>query len=122
MAKLKDTPKLTALSQVERRRYERLPLRLSVRLTSERASASCCFTQNISCKGFYCVSPDPFVPGDRLKVELLLDAHNPGCGEKRVLLKCQAQVVRIDSTWLGPGFGIGCRIETYTLQLEEAES
>ena len=120
MTKLNDTNKLRALFLVERRKYERLPLRLPMRFINERASATSCLTENISSKGFYCVSPDPFVPGDRLEVELFLPAHNPGHGEKAVRLKCQVQVVRIDSTRLGPGFGIGCRIEAYTLHLEEA--
>jgi hypothetical protein len=119
MTKLNRTPKLTALSLVERRKYERLPLRLPVRFLNERASANTCFTANISSEGFYCVSPVQYVPGDRLEVELLLPAHNAGRDEKRVRLKCQAQVVHIDPLWPGPGFGIGCRIETYTLRLEE---
>src|SRR5260370_27776915 len=126
MTKLKRTTKQTALLVVERRKYERLPLRLPVRFlnemaSNERASANPCFTVNISSEGFYCVSPDPCVPGDRLEVELLLPAHNAGHDEKRVRLKCQAQVVHIDSMWPSPGFGIGCRIETYALRLEEVE-
>ena len=121
MTKLTDTHKLRALSMIERRKYERLPLRLPVRFINERGSETCCFTENISSEGFYCVSPDPFVPGDLLEVQLLLPAHNPGRDEKRVRLKCQAQVVRIDSTWLGPGFGIGCGLKTCTLHLEAVE-
>jgi len=121
MTKLNDTHKLRALPLIERRRYERLPLHLPVRFINERGSATPCFTENISSEGFYCLSPDPFVAGDRLEVELLLPAHNPGRGDKRVRLRCQAQVVRIDSTWFGPGFGIGCRLETCTLHLEAVE-
>jgi len=116
MTKPNDTYKLRALLLIERRKSERLPLRLPVRFM--RVQANSCFTENISSEGFYCISPDPFMPGDRLDVELSLPAHNPGRCEKRVRLNCQVQVVRIDSTWLGPGFGIGCRIETCTLQLE----
>jgi hypothetical protein len=116
MTKLSDNHRLRALSLIERRKSERLPLRLPVRFM--RVSSNSFFTENISSDGFYCISPDPFMPGDRLEVELLLPAHNPGRCEKRVRLNCQVQVVRIDSTWLGPGFGIGCRIETCTLQLE----
>ena len=122
MTKLNDPLKPAALPLVERRKSERLPLRLPARFMNDRASISPCFTENISSGGFYCVSPDAFVPGDHLEVEFLLPAHNLGRGEKRVRLKCQARVVRIDSTWLGPGFGIGCRIEAYSLHLEEAES
>src|SRR5579862_4195239 len=121
MTKLTDTHKLRALAMIERRKYERLPLRLPVRFINERGSATCCFTENISSEGFYCVSPDPFMPGDLLDVELLLPAHNLDRGEKRVRLVCQALVVRIDSTWLGPGFGIGCRIKASTLYLEAVE-
>jgi len=121
MTKVHDTHKPRALALIERRKYERLPLRLPARFINDRGSATCCFTENISSEGFYCVSPDPFVPGDLLEVELLLPAHNPGRREKRVRLICQAQVVRIDSTWFGPGFGIGCRLERCTLHLEAVE-
>jgi hypothetical protein len=120
MTKLSGTPRLMGLSSVERRKYERLPLRLPIRLSQGTAQISSGVTENISSEGFYCVSPDAFVPGDMLQVVLLLPAHNPGRGEMRACLTCQAQVVRIDPTWLGPGFGIGCRIETYSLRLEEA--
>ena len=122
MTEFKEIHKPKALSLVERRKYKRLPLRLPVRFIGDRVSATSCITENISGQGFYCVSPDPFIPGDRLEVELLLPAHNAGHCEKRVRLKCQAQVVRIDPTWLGRGFGIGCRIETFALNLEEAET
>jgi len=122
ITKLIGTPRVTALSAVERRKYERLPLRLPVRLSRGGASASSGVTENISSQGFYCVFPDPFVLGDQLQVVLLLPAHNLDHGEMRVCLTGQAQVVRIDSTWMGPGFGIGCQFEAYTLRLEKAES
>lgn len=122
MTKLHDTSNLIAPSLAERRRYERLPLRLPVRFIYERATSNSCFTENISSGGFYCIARDPFVAGDRLSVEFLLPAHNPGRNEKRVILRCQVQVVRIDLTWLGAGFGVGFRIEKCTVHLEEAES
>jgi hypothetical protein len=122
MAKLIDTPRGTAVSLMERRRYERLPLRLPVRLSRSGVMVSAGVTENVSSQGFYCVSPDPFVLGDRLQAVLLLPAHNLNQSEMRVCLTCQAHVVRLDSTWLGPGFGIGCRIETYSLSLERIES
>jgi PilZ domain len=121
MTKLKDIHKLRALPLIDRRKYERLPLRLPVRFIHERGSVTSCFTENISSDGFYCVSPDPFVPGDLLAVELLLPAHNLDRGEKRVRLVCQALVVRIDSTWLGPGFGVGFGLKTCALHLEAVE-
>jgi hypothetical protein len=121
MTKLNDIHKLRALPLIDRRKYERLPLRLPVRFVNEKGSVTCCFTENISSEGIYCVSPDPFMPGDLLDVELLLPAHNLDRGEKRVRLVCRGLVVRIDSTWLGPGFGIGCRIKASTLYLEAVE-
>jgi hypothetical protein len=120
MTKLNGTSRAAGLSLVERRKYKRLPLRLPVQFRRE-GSAGSCVTENISNNGFYCISPTPFAPGDNVEVELLLPAHNSGRGENRVRLKCQAQVIRINSTWLGPGFGIGCRIHAYSLRLEEVE-
>lgn len=79
-------------------------------------------TENISSDGFYCVSQHSFVPGEILEVELSLPTHNPDCLEERARVICQAQIVRLDSTWLGPGYGIGCRFETYTLRMENEKS
>jgi hypothetical protein len=79
------------------------------------------FTENISTGGFYCVALDPFKVGDRLTVELSLPAHYPSRDEKRILLRCEVQVIRIDSTWLGAGFGVGFQIEKCTLHLERYE-
>jgi hypothetical protein len=110
-----------ASSPAERRKFKRLPLHLPVRLSRPKASPIHCTTENISSEGFYCVSPDPVVPGERLDVEIALPAHSPGRYESRVRLKCQAVVVRVHSTWLGSGFGIGCRIENYSFRLQAGE-
>ena len=122
MAKLIDTARGTAISLMERRKYERLPLRLPVRLSRGGVTVGSGVTENVSSQGFYCVSPDPFALGDRLQVVLLLPAHNLDHVEMRVCLTCQAHVVRLDPTWLGPGFGIGFRIEMHSLSLERIES
>lgn len=118
MTKVKITPNLAVHSSVERRRHERLPLRLPIRFIYEGPTSNSCFTENISTGGFYCVALNPFEAGDRLTAELSLPAHSPNRDEKRILLRCDVQVIRVDSTWLGAGFGVGFQIEKCTLHLE----
>jgi hypothetical protein len=106
----------------ERRKQERLGLRMPVRFSGVDPSAAVsCFTENISSDGFYCICSEPLVPGERREVHLLLPAHSYGRAEAGVDIKCQARVVRIDSLGSGPGFGVACQIEKYTLTWVETD-
>jgi hypothetical protein len=118
MTKVKNSTNPAALPPNDRRRHERLPLRLPVRFINDGRPSNACFTENISSGGFYCVALDRFTTGDRLTVELSLPAHFPGREGKRVLLKCQAQVVRLDSTWFGAGCGVAFQIEKCALYFD----
>jgi PilZ domain len=105
----------------ERRKQERLALRLPVRFNSlDGSPAMNCMTENISSNGFYCICPEALVPGERRDVHLSLPARGYSRSGADVDLQCQVRVVRIDSIGTGPGFGVACQIERYTLTWEEA--
>jgi hypothetical protein len=104
----------------ERRKHERLALRLPVRFGGTDTSPTIsCFTENISSNGFYCVTPETLVPGEQRDVHLLLPARGYTRSGADVDLKCQVRVVRIEQTSGGPGFGVACQIEKYALTWEE---
>jgi len=102
----------------ERRIKVRLPLRLPVCLHMVNGSPGInSFTENISGDGLYCISPIRFVPHERLTAEVWLPTAGPArCG---AVIRCKVRVMRSDALVVGGGFGIGCRIETYTFIAEE---
>jgi hypothetical protein len=107
-------------STPERRRYERLPLRLPVRVSRTDGSPPIdCFTENISARGFYCIVREPMVPGERLEAEVILPGRNPGGRGGRASVRCKVQVIRIDSRRGSPGFGIAFQIANYKFLLED---
>src|SRR5580704_13996351 len=97
----------------ERRIKVRLPLRLPVCLHMVNGSPGInSFTENISGDGLYCISPIRFVPRESLTADVWLPAAGPArCG---AVIRCKVRVMRSDALVVGGGFGIGCRIETYT--------
>jgi hypothetical protein len=72
-------------------------------------------TENVSCKGFYCVSERPFWPHEKLKCWLsipwALTGHVPTSHQ---VLDAVAEVVRVIPLGVGKGFGVACRLESYT--------
>ena len=104
----------------DRRKHERIALRLAVQLDGAEASvAAGCFTRNISSGGLYFLSPAPLIRGEQVDVFLVL----PVCREihscTNAGIRCQIRVVRIDSLGNGLGFGIACQIESYTVAASE---
>jgi hypothetical protein len=98
---------------VERRHLQRLQMRCAVSLwkpgdgTFTRTT-----TENLTCQGFYCLSGEPYLPGDKLRATLEIPApywngRNGFC----LTLQCQVEVVRIE----GRQSGVGCRIKDYTV-------
>jgi hypothetical protein len=105
-------------SRGERRKHERLSLCVPVVFAmAHGATAVTCLTENISGNGFYCICPEPLVPGERLEVHILLPTHGSSRYPAKVDLTCQVRVVRINSAGSGLGFGVGFEIENYTLSL-----
>lgn len=95
----------------------RLPLLLS-RLNSEQHPIAT-ETLNISTDGFYCTTPEPFAPGERLRclISLRDDLRVPG--EAQMYLDADVEVVRIVARNTESGFGYGCRILDYRLSSAE---
>jgi hypothetical protein len=69
-------------------------------------------TENLTCRGFFCLSDESYLPGDELQATLEVPAP---CwnGRRRdgFFVQCQVEVVRLK----GRQSGIGCRIKDYTV-------
>jgi hypothetical protein len=103
----------------DRRRFERLRLKLPLQFRLEDGSeVTDCFTENISSEGVYFISLRSLTLGERLEVDLVLPLQSSGSNQMRVHLKCCAQVARVDESQGRLGFGVACRIETYSIWFE----
>jgi hypothetical protein len=110
-------------SRSERRKHERLSLCVPVVFgAAHGATVVTCLTENISGNGFYCICPEPLVPGERLEVHILLPTHGSSRYPAKVDLACHVRVVRINSAGSSRGFGVGFEIENYTLSLRSASA
>jgi hypothetical protein len=111
------------LPTIERRKFERLPLRLPIQFSRalHRNEVIECVTENISGAGVYFVSLRSLVVGERLEIDLHLPPLTSGHNQANVHLRCQAQVVRAQSTRHGLGVGIACRIESYAIRFGDED-
>ena len=103
------------MTNQERRKRERLHLRLPVlffRAESDGPLQS--ETRDISNNGFYCITPHPFAPGEKLICLIGVPTRSTSKEEakKRLYLEAEVDVVRIVVN-NGSGFGVGCRISDY---------
>jgi PilZ domain len=100
----------------ERRKRERLRLRLPVLLLRADSNTPISSeTANISNDGFYCETPEPLSPGEKLTCLLALPTQPsisaPG---DPFYIEGQVDVVRLVGD-NATGFGIGCRICQYRI-------
>src|SRR5215475_537559 len=94
---------------VDRRKHERLELRLRVRFcANERMPAIQCVTENVSGGGFYCLSPTAFAADEQKEVQLLLPTRGYGRTGEDVNIQCTVRVVRVHTVGSGRGFGVAC--------------
>ncbi len=70
-------------------------------------------TENLSSEGLYCISQEPFKPGEDLKCEIVLPGEIFGSSEPSIRIQGHLTVRRVEH--LDSGFGLGCYIEDYTL-------
>ena len=73
-------------------------------------------TENVSSKGFYCISSHPFLPFETLDCQMLI----PGGGRSYspandLVLQAVVTVVRVMPRGMGRGFGMACRLDSYTI-------
>jgi PilZ domain len=95
----------------ERRRRARTRVRWQVRfLQGEDVSGFLTTTQNLSSEGFYCLSPVLLRPGDRTLCILEVPTNQ---SSGILLLKCKAQVIRVEPVNPDGFYGVGCHIEDY---------
>jgi PilZ domain len=70
-------------------------------------------TENLSSEGLYCITSEPFKPGERLQCEIVIPGESFGFSESSIRMQCHVTVRRVEP--LDRGFGLGCHIEDYTL-------
>jgi hypothetical protein len=96
----------------DRRKRKRASLHWPVRLFRRPEGQSIqSITENLSSEGLYCITKEPFKPGERLRCEIVIPATF-GL-ESPIVLECHVTIRRVES--LHRGFGLGCHIEDYTL-------
>src|SRR5271165_1691075 len=104
----------------DRRRRRRLRLAYPLRLyRSGEVSRTETKTEDISCEGFFCVTDRRFSPFETLECELLIPVLEAGLPtEHDIILRCQAEVVRVVQGVDEAAFGIACRLSDYTIRSE----
>ncbi len=68
-------------------------------------------TQDLSSRGFYCLSKKQFAVGDLLRCTLRIPTNDPGGRESH--LECRVLVVRVEENAADGQYGIACRTEDY---------
>ncbi len=106
----------------ERRARMRLPVRWPLRILSSNGSGQPLegITENLSSQGFYCWVSRAFAPGDSLRclIELPSRLDTP----RRLVLSCEAEVVRSERSSEAGLFGVACRIVEYQIVIHEHET
>lgn len=70
---------------------------------------------NISRDGFYCLLNQSIRPGERIKCDIVVPAHNSQDPDDVVYLRCNAQAVRVETIRAGAEFGLACRVHDYCI-------
>src|SRR6266571_2071659 len=97
-----------------RRKRRRVPVHWPVRLFRQAGKPLVeSTTENLSSEGLYCITTEPFRPGERLQCVIVVTGESFGYSESPILLECHVTVRRVES--LHSGFGLGCHIEDYGL-------
>jgi hypothetical protein len=98
----------------DRRGRARVALRCPVRVSRPGSgSVLTSMTRNVSSSGFYFVSSEGFVPGERVDCVLVIPAEGWGEAEERLGLRCRAEVARVEQLGQGRELGVACRIADY---------
>jgi hypothetical protein len=101
----------------DRRRRQRLKLPYSIVLhrIGETVGVHTA-TESISSDGFFCISEQPFSPNENLDCELLIPSQDSKCNAgESLVLRCRAEVVRVVTDGIKPGYGLACRLKDYTV-------
>lgn len=105
---------------MERRKHTRLKLRIPVLLSwAESQNPVRSETMDISSKGFYCTTKEPFAPGDRMRALLSIPAAYDFT-DSELYLDAEVEVMRVLVDNVTSGFGLGCRIGKYHIVDKQA--
>ena len=97
----------------DRRKRRRVALHWPMCLFRESGGPSVeGLTENLSSKGLYCITSEPFKPLERLQCEIVIPA-TLGL-ESPIVIKCRLTIRRVEH--LRSAFGLGCHIEDYSLR------
>jgi hypothetical protein len=110
------------MTNKERRKRERLRLRLPVLfLRPESDGPLRTETLDISNNGFYCITTQPFAPGEKLTCLIGVPKRSSSKRDSKdgLYLQAEVDVVRIVVN-SGNGFGVGCRISDYRVLADDA--
>ncbi len=69
----------------------------------------------MSIEGFYCVVPEPFMPGEELECRIIIPVQCLSSCNEMLCMRGIVRVARLESSDLNGRFGIGCRIESYSI-------
>src|ERR1700722_7978787 len=73
-------------------------------------------TENLSTKGFYCVSDRPVSPNETLNCEVVIPSTaSEDVPQITLVLRAVVEVVRVVAKGMDPGFGLACQIKSYTI-------
>ncbi len=99
----------------ERRHRRRTELHWKLQVyVAGRAAPVHTRTENLSSCGFYCHVPEALAAGQAVDCVLELPSHGDE-RESRIYLNCRATVIRIERGQRCQAFGIGCRIDEYSV-------
>lgn len=110
-------PKVVTGLAPDRRRRPRLRLAYPIRLRQPGKEARVeATTEDLSCEGFFCISEQEFSPRQTLECELVISTDKPGeATDLDMVLRFQAEVVRVVPQGSGHAFGVACRFADYTI-------
>jgi hypothetical protein len=98
---------------VERRRRTRGRVRWHVQfLQDSQTRGFVTTTQNLSCGGFYCLSPVPLRAGQLGSCVLEIPTHH---ANTNLRLQCSVRILRVEPPNEDGVCGVGCQIEDYSL-------
>jgi len=70
-------------------------------------------TRDVSSNGFYCSSPVPFVPGERMVCVVKVPAYSPAREDWMLSLECKVRIARVEPVGDEGCYGLGCEIEDH---------
>ena len=74
-------------------------------------------TRDVSSEGFYCLSSERFVPGERVACSISIPVPSASNDQSRQL-HCHCTVLRTERTDAGL-FGYACQIDDFSLSVED---